>query len=111
MHGVLAAQGIASALALLVDSTGNEFLGKSKRERKKLGAEYWRQRCNCSLASMPHTLEIRPIEVTDSSVGNQAILPGLLGRYQLTKSCPRQRGSACDTEVCHGAAALIWLKW
>lgn len=67
-----------TALELLVDSTGIQFLGEGECKRKKHGAEYRRQWRKVHLGVDAHTLEIRAIEVTDNSVGDAPMLLELL---------------------------------
>ena len=58
----------ATALHLLVDSTGIQFLGEGEWKRKKHGAEYRRQWRKVHLGIDANTLEIRAIKVTDNSL-------------------------------------------
>ncbi len=72
----------ATALDLLVDSTGIKFLGEGEWKRKKHGAEYRRQWRKVHLGIDAHTLEIRAIEVTDNSVGDAPCCPNCWPRYR-----------------------------
>ena len=107
-------QSSATALDLLVDSTGIKFLGEGEWKRKKHGAEYRRQWRKVHLGIDAHTLEIRAIEVTDNSVGDAPMLPELLGQIPADEAVASVSGDgAYDTKACHaaiagrGAAAVI----
>lgn len=104
----------ATALDLLVDSTGIKFLGEGEWKRKKHGAEYRRQWRKVHLGIDAHTLEIRAIEVTDNSVGDAPMLPELLAQIPQGEPVASVSGDgAYDTRACHaaiaqrGAAAII----
>ena len=102
----LAYQRSATALDLLVDSTGIKFLGEGEWKRKKLGAEYRRQWRKVHLGIDTHTLEIRAIEVTDNSVGDAPMLPEPLAQIPLDELVASVDGDgAYDTKVCHAAIA------
>lgn len=103
-----------TGLDLLVDSTGIKFLGEGEWKRKKHGAEYRRQWRKVHLGIDANTLEIRAIEVTDSSVGDAPMLPELLGQIPLDEALASVSGDgAYDTKACHavivhrGAQAVI----
>jgi hypothetical protein len=94
----------ATALDLLVDSTGIKFLGEGEWKRKKHGAEYRRQWRKVHLGIDAHTLEIRAIEVTDNSVGDAPMLPELLAQIPLDEPVASVGGDgAYDTKGCHAA--------
>ena len=96
----------ATALDLLVDSTGIKFLGEGEWKRKKHGAEYRRQWRKVHLGIDAHTLEIRAIEVTDNSVGDAPMLPELLAQIPLDEPVASVGGDgAYDTKGCHAAIA------
>lgn len=93
-----------SALNLLVDSTGIKFLGEGEWKRKKHGAEYRRQWRKVHLGIDASTLEIRAIEVTDNSVGDAPMLPGLLGQIPPGEPIASvSTDGAYDTKACHAA--------
>ena len=95
-----------TALDLLVDSTGIKFLGEGEWKRKKHGAEYRRQWRKVHLGIDASTLEIRAIEVTDNSVGDAPMLPGLLAQIPPDEPIASVRGDgAYDTKDCHAAIA------
>ena len=99
-------QSSATALDLLVDSTGIKFLGEGEWKRKKHGAEYRRQWRKVHLGIDTHTLEIRAIEVTDNSVGDAPMLPELLGQIPADEAVASVSGDgAYDTKACHAAIA------
>lgn len=99
-------QSSATALDLLVDSTGIKFLGEGEWKRKKHGAEYRRQWRKVHLGIDAHTLEIRAIEVTDNSVGDAPMLPELLGQIPADEAVASVSGDgAYDTKACHAAIA------
>lgn len=94
----------STALDLLVDSTGIKFLGEGGWKRKKHGAEYRRQWRKVHLGIDAQTLEIRAIEVTDNSVGDAPMLPGLLAQPDEAVASVGGDG-AYDTKDCHAAIA------
>ncbi len=95
-----------TALELLVDSTGIQFLGEGEWKRKKHGAEYRRQWRKVHLGIDAHTLEIRAIEVTDNSVGDAPMLLELLEQIPPDEPIASVSGDgAYDTKACH--AVLI----
>lgn len=99
-------QSSATALDLLVDSTGIKFLGEGEWKRKKHGAEYRRQWRKVHLGIDAQTLEIRAIEVTDNSVGDAPMLPELLGQIPADEAVASVSGDgAYDTKACHAAIA------
>ena len=99
-------QSSATALDLLVDSTGIKFLGEGEWKRKKHGAEYRRQWRKVHLGIDAQTLEIRAIEVTDNSVGDAPMLPELLGQIPADEAVASVCGDgAYDTKACHAAIA------
>ncbi len=99
-------QSSATALDLLVDSTGIKFLGEGEWKRKKHGAEYRRQWRKVHLGIDAHTLEIRAIEVTDNSVGDAPMLPELLAQIPADEAVASVSGDgAYDTKACHAAIA------
>jgi len=63
-----------TALVLLVDSTGIKFLGEGEWKRKKNGATGPSTAGSGARCIDASTLEIRAIEVTDSSVGDAPML-------------------------------------
>lgn len=96
----------ATALDLLVDSTGIKVLGEGEWKRKKHGAEYRRQWRKVHLGIDAHTLEIRAIEVTDNSVGDAPMLPGLLEQIPPDEPIASvSTDGAYDTKGCHAAIA------
>ena len=93
-----------SALELLVDSTGIQFLGEGEWKRKKHGPEYRRQWRKVHLGIDAQTLEIRAIEVTDNSVGDAPMLPELLAQIPPDEPVASVGGDgAYDTKACHAA--------
>ena len=99
-------QSSATALDLLVDSTGIKFLGEGEWKRKKHGAEYRRQWRKVHLGIDAQTLEIRAIEVTDNSMGDAPMLPELLGQIPADEAVASVCGDgAYDTKACHAAIA------
>ena len=95
-----------TALDLLVDSTGIQFLGEGEWKRKKHGPEYRRQWRKVHLAIDAHSLEVRAIEVTDNSVGDAPMLPELLSQIPAEEAISSVGGDgAYDTKACHGAIA------
>lgn len=95
-----------TALELLVDSTGIQFLGEGEWKRKKHGAEYRRQWRKVHLGIDSHTLEIRAIEETDNSVGDAPMLPELLGQIPPDEPITSVSGDgAYATKACHAAIA------
>lgn len=96
----------ATALDLLVDSTGIKFLGEGEWKRKKHGAEYRRQWRKVHLGIDAQSLEIRAIEVTDNSVGDAPVLPHLLGQIPSDEPVASvSADGAYDTKACHGSIA------
>ena len=94
----------ATALDLLVDSTGIKFLGEGEWKRKKHGAEYRRQWRKVHLGIDASKLEIRAIEVTDNSVGDAPMLPELLAQIPPDEALASVSGDgAYDTKACHAA--------
>ena len=95
-----------TALNLLVDSTGIKFIGEGEWKRKKHGAEYRRQWRKVHLGIDEQTLEIRAIEVTDSSVGDAPMLPELLSQIPSDEAIASvSADGAYDTKACHAAIA------
>ena len=89
-----------------MDSTGIKFLGEGEWKRKKHGAEYRRQWRKVRLGIDPQTLEIRAIEVTNTSVGDAPMLPELLAQIAADEPLARVSGDgAYDTEACPAAIA------
>jgi hypothetical protein len=96
-----------TALELLVDSTGIQFLGEGEWKRKKHGAEYRRQWRKVHLGINAQTMEIRAVAVTDNSVGDAPALPELLSQIpQAEKIATVSGDGAYDTKGCHEAIAL-----
>ncbi|GKT20265.1 IS5 family transposase [Acidovorax sp. SUPP3334] len=96
----------STALDLLVDSTGIKFLGEGEWKCKKHGAEYRRQWRKVHLGIDASTLEIRAIEVTDNSVGEAPMLPGLLAQIPPDEPIASvSTDGAYDTKDCHAAIA------
>ncbi|MBP8285281.1 MAG: IS5 family transposase [Rhodoferax sp.] len=96
----------STALDLLVDSTGIKFLGEGEWKRKKHGAQYRRQWRKVHLGIDASTLEIRAIEVTDNSVGDAPMLPGLLAQIPPDEPIASvSTDGAYDTKECHAAIA------
>lgn len=96
----------STALDLLVDSTGIKYLSEGEWKRKKHGAEYRRQWRKVHLGIDAHTLEIRAIEVTDNSVGDAPMLPGLLAQIPPDEPIASvSTDGAYDTKDCHAAIA------
>src|SRR5574343_1400119 len=95
-----------TALELLADSTGIQFLGEGEWKRKKHGAEYRRQWRKVHLSVDAHTLEIRAIEVTDNSVGDAPMLLELLAQIATPIATVTGDG-AYDTKACHAAIAAV----
>ncbi|WP_462388148.1 IS5 family transposase [Acidovorax sp. Q11] len=96
----------STALELLVDSTGIKFLGEGEWKRKKHGAEYRRQWRKVHLGIDASTLEIRANEVTDNSVGDAPMLPGLLARIPPDEPIASvSTDGAYDTKDCHAVIA------
>lgn len=96
----------ATALNLLVDSTGVKFIGEGEWKRKKHGAEYRRQWRKVHLGIDEQTLEIRAIEVTDNSVGDAPMLPELLAQIPADEAIASvSADGAYDTKACHAAIA------
>ncbi len=107
----------STALDLLVDSTGINFLGEGEWKRKKHGVEYRHQWRKVHLGIDAHTLEIRAIEVTDNSVGDAPMLPEVLKQIPLDEPVASVSADGTyDTKTCHamiaqrGAAAIIPLR-
>lgn len=93
-------------LDLLVDSTGIKFLGEGEWKRKKHGAEYRRQWRKVHIGIDAKTLEIRAVEVTDNSIGDAEVLPGLLDQIPPDEPIANVTGDgAYDTKGCHEAIA------
>lgn len=88
------------ALDLLVDSTGIKFLSEGEWKRKKHGAEYRCQWRKVHLGINAKTLEIRAIEVTDNSVGDEPIAIASVSA-----------DGAYDTKACRRLGRGIWKKW
>lgn len=96
----------ATALDLLVDSTGIKFLGEGEWKRKKHGADYRLQWRKVHLGIDAQTLEIRAIEVTDNSVGDAPMLPELLSQIPPDEPLGSVGGDgAYDTKACYAAIA------
>ncbi|WP_119157402.1 IS5 family transposase [Caldimonas tepidiphila] len=94
----------STPLHLLVDSTGVKMLGEGEWKRKKHGADYARRWLKVHLGIDAQTLEIRAIEVTDSSVGDAPMLPALLQQVRGAITSISGDG-AYDTRGCHEAIA------
>lgn len=95
-----------AALNLLVDSTGIKFIGEGEWKREKHGAEYRRQWRKVHLGIDADTLEIRAIEVTDNTIGDAPMLPGLLKQIDVSEALSSVSGDgAYDTKACHAAIA------
>lgn len=95
-----------TGLHLLVDSTGIKMLGEGEWKRKKHGADYRRQWRKVHLGIDAQTLEIRAIEVTDSSTGDAPMLPCLLEQIPSNEPVVSVSGDgAYDTKLCHEAIA------
>jgi hypothetical protein len=93
-------------LHLLVDSTGIKMLGEGEWKRKKHGADYRRQWRKIHLGIDAHTLEIRAIEVTRSTVGDAPVLPLLLEQIPSDEVIATvSADGAYDTRDCHAAIA------
>jgi hypothetical protein len=96
----------STALDLLVDSTGIEFLGEGEWKRKKHGAEYRRQWRKVHLGIDASTLEIRAIGVTDNRVGDAPMLLELLAQIPPDEPIASvSTDAAYDTKDCHAAIA------
>jgi hypothetical protein len=95
-----------TGLHLLVDSTGIKMLGEGELKTKKHGADYRRQWRKVHLGIDAFTLEIRAMEVTDNSIGDAPILPGLLDQIPVGERIASVSGDgAYDTKDCHEAIA------
>ena len=95
-----------TGLHLLVDSTGIKMLGEGEWKTKKHGADYRRQWRKVHLGIDAFTLEIRAMEVTDNSIGDAPILPGLLDQIPVGERIASVSGDgAYDTKDCHEAIA------
>ena len=106
LHVQLPYRPTATALDLLVDSTGIKFLGEGEWTRKKHGAEYRRQWRKVHLGIDAQTREIRAIEVTDNSVGDAPMLPHLLRQIPADEAVASvSADGAYDTKACHEAIA------
>lgn len=91
---------------LLVDSTGIRFLGEGEWKRTKHGAEYRQQWRKVHLGMDASTLERQAIEVTDNSVGDSPMLPGLLAQILPDEPIASvSTDGAYDTKGCHAAIA------
>ena len=96
-----------TGLHLLVDSTGIKMLGEGEWKTKKHGADYRRQWRKVHLGIDATTLEIRAMEVTDNSVGDAPVLPGLLDQIPADERIASvSDDGAYDTKDCHEAIAL-----
>lgn len=96
-----------TGLHLLVDSTGIKMLGEGEWKTKKHGADYRRQWRKVHLGIDASTLEIRAMEVTDNSIGDAPVLPGLLAQIPADERIASVSGDgAYDTKDCHEAIAL-----
>jgi hypothetical protein len=101
-----------TALDLLVDSTGIQFLGKGEWKRKKHGAEYRRQWRKVHLGIDANTQEIRAIEASDNSVGDAPMLAEWLGQIPLDDTVVSVSGDgAYNTKANHRLVRSIWTKW
>lgn len=95
-----------TGLHLLVDSTGIKMLGEGEWKTKKHGADYRRQWRKVHLGIDAFTLEIRAMEVTDNSIGDAPILPGLLDQIPVGERIASVSGDgAYNTKDCHEAIA------
>lgn len=96
----------ATALNLLVDSTGIKFIGEGEWKRKKHGAEYRRQWRKVHLAIDANTMEIRGVEITDNAIGDAPMLPELLKQIDADEVIDSvSADGAYDTKDCHAAIA------
>lgn len=76
-------------------------------EDEKYGADYRRQWCKVHLGIDASTLEIRTMEVTDNSVGDAPVLPGLLDQIPADERIASVSGDGTyDMKDCHEAIAL-----
>jgi hypothetical protein len=98
MRGQWPYRASTTALDLLVDSAGIQFLGEGEWKCKKNGAEYRRQWRKVHLGIDANTLEIRAIEVSDNSVGEtRPCRPSGWARYRLMTRWPASAGAAPTT--------------
>jgi hypothetical protein len=102
----IGAQPTTTGLHLLVDSTGIKMLGEGEWKTKKHGADYRRQWRKVHLGIDAATLEIRAIEVTDSTTGDAPTLPCVLDQLPADETVASVSGDgAYDAKGCHEAIA------
>jgi hypothetical protein len=91
-------------LNLLVDSTGITFLGDGEWQARKHGVQGRRQWRKVHLAMDTATSDIRGVEFTPSSDGDNPILPELLGQIPEDERIGTViADGAYDTRRCHAA--------
>jgi hypothetical protein len=80
--------------------------GEDEWKTKKRGADYRRQRRKVHLGLDASALEIRAMEVTDSSIGGALVVPALLNQIPADERIASVSGNgAYDTKDCYQAIA------
>ena len=99
-------RGSKGSLHLLIDSTGIKAEGEGEWNARKHGGTKRRLWRKIHLGVDEQTLEIRAIEVTDSSVGDAPMLPELLSQIPANVEIGSVTADgAYDTRKCHDAVA------
>ena len=100
--------GSGGPLHLLVDSTGIKVRGEGEWHARKHGGARRRVWRKVHLAIDEATLEVRAVEVTDSTVGDAPMLPGLLSQIPTAEQIATVTADgACDGRACRGAAIAM----
>ena len=94
LHVTIEVASTTTGLHLLVDSTGIKMLGEGECKPKKHGAAYRRQWRKVHLGIDAATLEIRAMEVTDSSIGGAPMLPTYWARFLWKSRSPESAAMA-----------------
>ena len=99
-------RGPKGPLHLLIDSTGIKVEGEGEWHARKHGGPRRRVWRKIHLGIDEETLEIRPVEVTGSHIGDAPILPDLLDQIpQDQEIASVTADGAYDTRKCHDAIA------
>ncbi|TFL17239.1 IS5 family transposase [Jannaschia formosa] len=100
-------RGSGGPLHLLIDSTGIKVQGEGEWHARKHGGAKRRVWRKVHLAIDEATLEVRAVEITDSSVGDAPMLPGLLSQIPDGEPIGSVTADgAYDGRACRDAVAL-----
>jgi hypothetical protein len=100
-------RGTGGPLHLLIDSTGIKVRGEGEWHARKHGGAKRRVWRKVHLAIDEATMEVRAVEITDSSIGDAPMLPGLLSQIPEGEPIASVTADgAYDGRACRGAIAM-----